>query len=97
MSGKSIGVMSLRALPSFWASSMTAPAAGMGRSARVHSRYVRTLGDLALGGRPVPVGLSVRPLFCDSPRCGRRTFAEQVDEPTVRYQRRTPLLQHLDE
>ncbi|WP_223279947.1 ISL3 family transposase [Streptomyces sp. SDr-06] len=66
-------------------------------SVRVHSRYVRTLADLAVGGRRVSIGLSVRRLFCDSPHCGRRTFAEQVDELTVRYQRRTPLLQHLVE
>ncbi|CCK32082.1 transposase [Streptomyces davaonensis JCM 4913] len=68
-----------------------------GVSARVHSRYVRTLADLAVGGRPVLIRLSVRRLFCDNSRCGRRTFAEQVDELTVRYQRRTPLLQHLVE
>ncbi|WP_406299756.1 transposase family protein [Streptomyces sp. NBC_00150] len=66
-------------------------------SARVHSRYPRRLADLAVGGRPVSVGLSVRRLFCDRPCCGRRTFAEQVEGLTVRYQRRTPLLQQLVE
>ncbi|WBO61399.1 transposase family protein [Streptomyces camelliae] len=66
-------------------------------STRVHSRYTRTLADRAVGGRPLLINLSVRRLFCDGPRCGRRTFAEQVDELTVRYQRRTPLLQHLVE
>ncbi|MCZ4612106.1 ISL3 family transposase [Streptomyces sp. Lzd4kr] len=64
-------------------------------SARVHSRYGRTLADVAVGGRPVVIGLSVRRLFCDGPGCGRRTFAEQVEGLTVRYQRRSPLLQHL--
>ncbi|MFD0076459.1 ISL3 family transposase [Streptomyces sp. NPDC127166] len=72
------------------------PDCGRG-SARVHSRYTRTLADRAVGGRPLLIGLSVRRLFCDGPRCSRRTFAEQVDELTVRYQRRTPLLQHLVE
>ncbi|MEV0966265.1 transposase family protein [Streptomyces sp. NPDC049910] len=67
------------------------------RSARVHSRYCRTLADVAVGGRPVLIGLTVRRLFCDSPDCGRRTFAEQVEGLTVRYQRRSPLLQHLVE
>ncbi|MFF7976856.1 transposase [Streptomyces sp. NPDC007905] len=43
------------------------------------------------------IGLSVRRLFCDSPGCGRRTFAKQVEGLTVRYQRRSPLLQHLVE
>lgn len=66
-------------------------------SARVHSRYSRTLADVAAGGRPVLISLTVRRLFCDGPACGRRTFAEQVDGPTVRYQRRSPLLQHLVE
>ncbi|MDQ0946162.1 transposase [Streptomyces phaeochromogenes] len=43
------------------------------------------------------IGLSVRRLFCDAPGCRRRTFAEQVEGLTVRYQRRSPLLQHLVE
>jgi transposase len=72
------------------------PDCGRG-SARVHSRYVRTLADVAAGGRPVMIGLSVRRLFCDSSRCGRRTFVEQVEGLTVRYQRRSPLLQRLVE
>lgn len=66
-------------------------------SARVHSRYSRTLADVAAGGRPVLISLMVRRLFCDSADCGRRTFAEQVEGLTVRYQRRSPLLQHLVE
>ncbi|MFE5681527.1 transposase family protein, partial [Streptomyces erythrochromogenes] len=60
------------------------PDCGRG-SVRVHSRYSRTLADAAVGGRPVLIELSVRRLFCDSPRCGRRTFAEQVDGLTKRY------------
>lgn len=64
-------------------------------SARTHSRYRRTLADVAVGGRPVVIGLSLRRLFCDGPDCDRRTFAEQVAGLTVRYQRRSPLLQHL--
>ncbi|MFI1471495.1 ISL3 family transposase [Streptomyces wuyuanensis] len=72
------------------------PECGRG-SARVHSRYCRTLADVAVGGRPVLIGLTVRRLFCDSLDCGRRTFAEQVEGLTVRYQRRSPLLQHLVE
>ncbi|MFI8952576.1 ISL3 family transposase [Streptomyces sp. NPDC053750] len=72
------------------------PDCGRG-STRVHSRYCRTLADVAVGGRPVLIRLSVRRLFCDAPGCGRRTFAEQVEGLTVRYQRRSPLLQHLVE
>ncbi|MET8511864.1 ISL3 family transposase [Streptomyces sp. NPDC005077] len=72
------------------------PDCGLG-SARVHSRYCRTLADVAVGGRPVLVRLSVRRLFCDAPGCGRRTFAEQVEGLTVRYRRRSLLLQDLVE
>lgn len=72
------------------------PDCGRG-SARVHSRYGRALADVAVGGRPVVIELSVRRLFCDGPSCGRRTFAEQVEGLTARYQRRSPLLQHLVE
>ncbi|ORT58674.1 transposase [Streptomyces sp. CB03238] len=75
---------------------MACPDCGLG-SARVHSRYSRTLADVAAGGRPVLISLMVRRLFCDSADCGRRTFAEQVEGLTVRYQRRSPLLQHLVE
>ncbi|MGW1562227.1 transposase family protein [Streptomyces sp. NPDC002144] len=67
------------------------------RSERSHSRYVRHLADTALGGRPVRIDLSVRRLYCENTVCPKVTFAEQVPELTVRYQRRTPLLQHLVE
>ncbi|MFJ2828521.1 hypothetical protein ACIPC1_13215 [Streptomyces sp. NPDC087263] len=43
------------------------------------------------------ISLTMRRLFCDSTDCGRPTFAEQVEGLTVRYQRRSPLLQHLVE
>ncbi|MFE9882739.1 ISL3 family transposase [Streptomyces sp. NPDC005784] len=66
-------------------------------SAWVHSRYVRHLADAALGGRPVRIDLSVRRLYCENSACPRVTFAEQVPGLTMRYQRRTPLLQHLVE
>ncbi|MFJ8955169.1 ISL3 family transposase [Streptomyces sp. NPDC102381] len=72
------------------------PDCGCG-SARVHSRYSRTLADVAAGAGPVLIRLSVRRLFCDASGCGRRTFVEQVEGLTVRYQRRSPLLQHLVE
>lgn len=43
------------------------------------------------------ISLMVRRLFCDSADCGRRTFAEQVEGLTVRYQRRSLLLPRLVE
>ncbi|MFB4285577.1 transposase family protein [Nonomuraea sp. MTCD27] len=38
-------------------------------STRVHSRYRRTVWDLATGGRPVKVELEVRRFFCGEPSC----------------------------
>lgn len=36
---------------------------------RVHSHYQRTLADLPWGDWSVRLGLTVRKLFCDNPRC----------------------------
>nr|WP_275427280.1 ISL3 family transposase [Streptomyces sp. NEAU-S7GS2] len=63
----------------------------------LHSRYIRRPADRAIGGRPVRIELSVRRLYCENPACSKVTFAEQADGLTVRYQRRTPLLQNLVE
>ncbi|MEU9305894.1 transposase family protein [Streptomyces sp. NPDC048269] len=62
-----------------------------------HSRYVRSLADVTLAGRPVRIDLSVRRLYCENMTCSKVTFAEQVPGLTVRYQRRTPPLQRLVE
>jgi hypothetical protein len=67
------------------------PDCGLG-FARVHSRSSRALADVAVGARPALIRLLVRRLFCDTTSCGRRTFAEQVEGLTVRYQGRSPLL-----
>ena len=61
-------------------------------SGRIHSRYVRRLADVAIGGRRVEIRLAVRRFFCPDPGCKRKTFAEQVDGMTVRYARKTSLL-----
>ncbi|MFJ2135368.1 transposase family protein [Streptomyces sp. NPDC087845] len=66
-------------------------------SAWCHSRYVRHLADVTLGGRPLRIELSVRRLYCENPTCPKATFAEQVPGLTVRHQRRTPQLQRLVE
>ncbi|WP_158289779.1 ISL3 family transposase [Micromonospora sp. S4605] len=67
------------------------PACGC-RSARVHSRYRRTLADPAIGGRQTLLRVRIRRFFCDNTACRRRTFAEQVPGLTTPYARRTPLL-----
>lgn len=79
-------------------SGVPAACAGCGRlSEWCHSRYVRCLADVCLGGRSVRIGLSVRRLYCENAACPKVTFAEQVAGLTVRYQRRTPQLQRLVE
>lgn len=40
----------------------------------MHSRYLRQLHDLAVGGRQVLIHLRVRRYFCDVADCGVRTF-----------------------
>ncbi|MFF4618232.1 ISL3 family transposase [Nonomuraea jabiensis] len=64
-------------------------------STRVHSRYRRTVWDLATGGRPVKVELEVRRFFCGEPSCDREIFAEQVGGLTQRHARRSNALRTL--
>ncbi|GAA3466550.1 ISL3 family transposase [Nonomuraea roseola] len=64
-------------------------------SARAHSRYRRTVWDLATCGRPVKVELEVRRFFCSEPSCDRKIFAEQIDGLTQRHARRTNALRAL--
>ncbi|WP_308369225.1 transposase family protein [Streptomyces sp. ISL-21] len=79
-------------------SSVPAGCTGCGElSVWCHSRYVRRLADVPLGGRPLRIDLSVRRLYCENPACPKVTFTEQVPGLTVRYQRRTPLMQRLVE
>jgi transposase len=62
-------------------------------SQKVHSSYVRTIADLALGTRKVIVQIDIRRFFCKEPTCKRVTFAESVTEFAARYARRSDQLQ----
>lgn len=68
-------------------------------SRRVHSRYARTLADIAIGGRQVEIRLTIRRFFCPARGCESRTFAEQVHGLTAPYARKTPpltgMLEHI--
>ncbi|MFI1171036.1 transposase family protein [Streptomyces melanogenes] len=64
-------------------------------SARVHSRYGCRLADTAVDGQETAIDLAVRRFFCDHAGCANETFAEEVDDLTFRYGRRTVTLQHL--
>ena len=63
------------------------------RSARVHSRYARTLADLPWQGVPVTVRLRVRRFFCDHRACNRAIFAERLPGLAAHYGRRTERLE----
>lgn len=67
------------------------PACGVA-SSRVHSRYERSLADVAVGGQRVVIRLRVRRFLCRQVACPAVTFAEQLTGLTQRYGRRTPLL-----
>jgi transposase len=61
---------------------------------RVHSRYQRTLADLPWGHWSVRLGVGVRKLFCDNPRCGRRIFTERLPGVAAPWARKTARLCH---
>jgi transposase len=59
------------------ASAASCPICGA-QSNRVHSRYHRTLDDLACFGRAVRLVLTVRRFFCAKAECPRRIFCERL-------------------
>ena len=60
-------------------------------SVRVRGRYVRKLGDLAVGGLGVVIELCIRRFRCENSACPAVTFAEQVAGLTTPHSRQTPL------
>ncbi|WP_406280072.1 transposase family protein [Streptomyces sp. NBC_00191] len=55
------------------ATAEAAPCPGCGTvSRRVHDRYCRRLADVATGGQPVPIRLTVRRFRCKAPSCPRK-------------------------
>jgi transposase len=77
-----------------WAQTATAGALCPGCSqltARVHSRYRRTLEDATVAGRSVSLRLLVRRFRCSVPACEVSTFAEQIPGLTWKYGRRSPV------
>ena len=61
-------------------------------SRRVHSRYLRHLGDLPWQGRVGQVDLQVRRFRCSASECPRRIFAEQLPAVAAPRVRRTARL-----
>jgi transposase len=65
-------------------------------SARVHSRYERSLADLPAHGRRVLIRLQVRRFRCGCQDCPRTIFAERLDESVARpWARRSSRLQSI--
>ena len=56
---------------------------------RVHSRYQRTIADVAFGGRSLVLKLLVRKWICPETSCPQRIFAERFPELVRRYARMT--------
>lgn len=61
-------------------------------SARVHSRYRRTVADLPWQGLAVRLNLQVRRWFYPNPACARQIFAERLPAVVAPYARRTARL-----
>ena len=59
------------------------------KSVRVHSRYERTIADLAWADKRVELHWQARRFFCDFGRCPRKTFMERRPAIVVPYARRT--------
>jgi transposase len=59
---------------------------------RVHSRYQRTITDVAFGGRSLVLKFLVRKWICPEVSCPRKIFAERFPELVQRYARMTDRL-----
>jgi len=72
------------------------PACGV-RSARVHSHYWRSLGDLPCLGRPLILLMRIRRFRCANSVCRQRTFAEHpasIARPRARHTDHLRTLHH---
>src|SRR3954454_6075548 len=64
-------------------------------TARLHSRYLRTLTDLPWGGRSVRLSLRVRRFRCKDAECPKRIFAERLPSVVEPYARKTVRLHEI--
>lgn len=74
--------------------SVCCPVCGQ-KTARLHSRYLRTLTDLPWGGRSVCLSLRVRRFRCSRSECPRRIFAERLPSVVEPYARKTTRLHEI--
>ena len=59
------------------------------RSRRRHSRYQRTIADLACGGRRVVIHLQARRFWCLVRRCAQQVFCERLPDLAAAWARRS--------
>ena len=64
-------------------------------STKVHSRYLRMIGDLPVSGKVATVNLQVRKLFCENSTCIRKIFSERFKQQLKSYARRFEWLNEL--
>lgn len=55
---------------------------------KIHSKYIRTIGDLPVSGKIVQLKLHVRKFFCENSDCIRKIFTERFKEQLNSYGRR---------
>ncbi len=80
-------------LVSLHATSFTAPCPHCGTAgSRVHSRYQRTIADVAFGGRCLVLKVLVRKWICPDTSCPQQIFAERFPKLVQRYARMTDRL-----
>lgn len=64
-------------------------------SSKVHSRYLRVIGDLPISGKFATINLQVRKFFCENLACVRKIFSERFKQQLKSYARRFERLNEL--
>lgn len=55
---------------------------------KIHSKYIRTIGDLPVSGKIVQLKLHVRKFFCENTNCTRKIYTERFKHQLNSYGRR---------
>ena len=66
-----------------------------GISIKVHSKYLRMIGDLPVSGKIATINLQVRKFFCENSDCIRKIFSEWFKQQLKSYARRFERLNEL--
>ena len=59
-----------------------------GISIKVHSKYLRMIGDLPVSGKIATINLQVRKFFCENPDCIRKIFSERFKTTTQKLRKK---------